>query len=63
MANEAVGKSQASVDIRLLDLLDPYHRHAIGTFNTYSRGPTHRSLTETAGGYNLGGADLPHTTL
>jgi hypothetical protein len=26
------------------------------------RGPTHRSLTDTGGGYNLGGADLPHTT-
>jgi hypothetical protein len=26
-------------------------------------GPTHRSLTDTGGGYNLGGVDLPHTTL
>jgi hypothetical protein len=38
-----------------------YHRHAIGTFNTCLRGPTHRSLTDTGGGYNLGGAGLPHT--
>jgi hypothetical protein len=37
------------------------HQHAIGTFNTCSRGPTHRSLIDTGGGYNLGGAGLPHT--
>jgi hypothetical protein len=43
-------------------LLDPYHQHAIDTFNTCSRRPTHRSLTDISGGYNLGGADLPHTT-
>jgi hypothetical protein len=57
----AVGKSQAPVDNRLLGLPDPYHRHVIGTFNTYSRGPTERSLIDTGGGYNLGGAGLPHT--
>jgi hypothetical protein len=55
-------QSQASIDSRLLGLLSPYHQHAIGMFNTYSRGPTHRSLTDAAGGYNFGGADLPHTT-
>jgi hypothetical protein len=38
------GKSQAFVDIRLLGLPGPYHRHAIGTFNTCLRGATHRSL-------------------
>jgi hypothetical protein len=38
------------------------HQHAIGTFNTCSRGPTHWSLTDTGGDYNLGGAGLPHTT-
>jgi hypothetical protein len=59
---KAVGKSQASVDNQLLGLPDPYHRHAIGTFNTCSWGSTHRSLNDTGGGYNLGGADLPHTT-
>jgi hypothetical protein len=53
--------SQAPVDHQLLGLPDPYHRHAIGTFNTYSRGPTERSLIDTGGGYNLGGAGLPHT--
>jgi hypothetical protein len=41
--------------------LDPYHQHVIGTFNTCSREPTHRSLTDIGGGYNLGGVGLPHT--
>jgi hypothetical protein len=62
IANEAVGKRQASVDNQLLGLPGPYHRHAIGTFNTCSRGPTHRSLTDTGGAYSLKGAGLPHTT-
>jgi hypothetical protein len=53
------GKSQASVDNWLLGLPSSHHRHAIGTFNTYSRGPTERSLIDTGGGYNLGGASLP----
>jgi hypothetical protein len=57
-----VGKSQTFIDNRLLGLLGPYHRHAIGTFNTCSWGPTHRFLTDSGGGYNLGGAGLPHTT-
>jgi hypothetical protein len=43
-------------------LLGPYLQHVISTFNTCSRGPTYRSLTNTSGGYNLGGADLPHHT-
>jgi hypothetical protein len=59
---DTVGKSQASVDNRLLGLSDPYHRHAIGTFNICSRKPTHRSLTDPGGGYNLEGVDFPHTT-
>jgi hypothetical protein len=49
-ANEIMGKSQASVDHRLLALSGSYLRHTIGTFNTYSWGPTHRSLTDTNGG-------------
>jgi hypothetical protein len=53
------GQIQASVDDILLDLLDPYQQHVIGTLNTCSRGPTHRSLTDTGGGYNLVGVDLP----
>jgi hypothetical protein len=49
---EVVGLSQASVDSKLLDLPDPYLWHAISTFNTYTRGPTHRSLTDTVRSYN-----------
>jgi hypothetical protein len=56
-----MGKSQAPVDNRLLGLPGPYHRHAIGMFNTCSWGPTERYLIGTGGGYNLGGAGLPHT--
>jgi hypothetical protein len=62
ITNKAVGKSQASVDNRLLGLLRPYRRHAIGTFNTCLSGPTHRSLFDTGGGYNLGGVSFPHHT-
>jgi hypothetical protein len=50
------GEKSTPVDNWLLGLPDPYHRHAIGTFNTCSRGPTERSLIDTGGGYNLGGA-------
>jgi hypothetical protein len=62
IANEAVGTSQASIENWLLELLGPYHRHAVGTFNTCSRGPTHQSLTDSGGGYNLEGAGFPCTT-
>jgi hypothetical protein len=60
-SQRAVEKSQAPVDNRLLGLPGPYHRHAIGTYNTCSRGPTEWSLINTGRGYNLGGAGLPHT--
>jgi hypothetical protein len=60
---KAVGVKPPSVDVRILGLLDPYHQHAIGTFNTCSRGPTHRFLTDTGGGYRLEGAGFPHTIL
>jgi hypothetical protein len=56
------GQSQASINDRLLGLLGPYHQYAIGTFNTCSRGPTERFLTDTGGGYNLGCAGFPRTT-
>jgi hypothetical protein len=56
------GQSQASIDDGLLGLLGPYHQRAIGTFNTCSQGPPHRSLTDTGEGYNLGGVGLLHTT-
>jgi hypothetical protein len=45
--NEAVSLSQASVDDEILGLSGSYHRHAIGTFNTCSRVPTPRSITDT----------------
>jgi hypothetical protein len=53
---------QASIDSRLLGLLGLYHQHVISTFNTCSHKPTHRSLTDTGEGYNIGGATLSHTT-
>jgi hypothetical protein len=59
---EALGVKPPSVGNQLLGLPGPYHWHAIGTFNTCSQGPIHRSLIDTGGGYNLGGASLPHTT-
>jgi hypothetical protein len=46
-------ESQTSIDSRLLDLPDPYHRHEIGMFNTCSQVPTLRSLTGTGGGYHI----------
>jgi hypothetical protein len=56
------GQSQPSVDGQLLGLPSPYHRHAIGTFNTCSRGLTHQSLIDTGGGYNPEGVGFSHTT-
>jgi hypothetical protein len=53
VAIEAVRLSQTSVNNRLLGLPGPYHRHAIDTFNTCSRVPTPRSLTDTGGGYHI----------
>jgi hypothetical protein len=60
--NEAVILSQTSVDNELLGLLGTCHQHAIGTFNTCSRGSTHQSLIDTGGGHSLEGADFSHTT-
>jgi hypothetical protein len=56
------GQSQSLVDDGLLGLPSPSLRHVISTFNTCSQGPTHRSLTDTDEGYNLGGAGFPHHT-
>jgi hypothetical protein len=36
------------------------HQHAIGTFNTCSRGPTYQKLIDTGGGYNLARANFAH---
>jgi hypothetical protein len=49
------------VDNRLLRLPYAYHWHAIGTFNTCSRGAIKWSLIDTGGGYNLACAGLPCT--
>jgi hypothetical protein len=61
-AIDAVGVKPPSVGNQLLGLPGPYHRHAISMFNTCSQGPTHRPLTDTGGGYNLGGASFSHIT-
>jgi hypothetical protein len=44
---------QTSINGRLLGLLGLYHQHAIVTFNTCSRVPTPRSLTNIGGGYHI----------
>jgi hypothetical protein len=62
IAIEAVGVKPLSVDGKLLSLPGPYLWHTIGTFNTCSRVPIPRSLTDIGGGYNLGVASFPHTT-
>jgi hypothetical protein len=54
------GKSQASVDDKLHQFTRPILQHVISTFNTCSRIPTSWSLTDTDGGYNLGGASFQH---
>jgi hypothetical protein len=46
-----------------LTLLGPYHQYVIGTLNTSSQGPIHQFLTDTAEGYNLGGAGFTYHTL
>jgi hypothetical protein len=43
-------------------LTGPIYQHAISTFNTFSWGLTHWSLTNTGRGYSLGGAGFPHIT-
>jgi hypothetical protein len=61
-ANEAVGLSQASVDDMLLGLLDPYTSMWSVRSILARGGLTHMFLIDTCMGYNLGGADFPHTT-
>jgi hypothetical protein len=43
-------------------LTRPIYQHAIKTFSTCSRGPTHRSLTDIGRGYKLEGAGFSHHT-
>jgi hypothetical protein len=50
------------VRTQLLSRTHHKHQHVTSTFNTCSRGPTHRSLTDSSGGYSLEGASFPRTT-
>jgi hypothetical protein len=59
---KAVKKAKHMSTTSYIGLLGPYLQHVISIFNTCSRGPTHRSLIDTDGGYNLGGIGLPHVT-
>jgi hypothetical protein len=59
---EAVIKGKHLSTTCYVSLLGLYLRHVISTFNTCSRGPTHRFLTNTGRGYKLRGAGLPHHT-
>jgi hypothetical protein len=59
---EVVMKVKHLLTIGYVGLLGPYLQHVISTFNTCSRGPTHRYLTNTGGAYNLGGVSLPNHT-
>jgi hypothetical protein len=43
-------------------LTGPIYQYAIGTFNTCSRGSTHRSLADTDGGLQPWNIGFPHTT-
>jgi hypothetical protein len=52
-------QSQASINGMLLGLLGPYHQHAISTFNTCSRVPTPRYLTDTGRGYHIETSESP----
>jgi hypothetical protein len=47
------GRKPSSCRWPTIRFTGPISRHAIGTFNTCSRGPTERSLTDTGRGYNL----------
>jgi hypothetical protein len=52
-------ENQTSIDSRLLVLPGPYQQHVIGMFNTCSRVPTHRSLTDIGGGYHIETSEYP----
>jgi hypothetical protein len=59
-AIEAVEKAKYLLMTNYIGLLGTYLQHVISTFNTCSWGPTHQSLSDMDGGYNLGGAGFPH---
>jgi hypothetical protein len=52
----------AQLVTQLHQLIGLIYQYTIGTFNACSWGPTHRSFTDTSGGYNLGGVSFPHHT-
>jgi hypothetical protein len=54
------GKIKHLLTTGYIGLLDSYLQYVICTFNTFSWGPTHRSLTDTNGGYHLGDLSFPH---
>jgi hypothetical protein len=65
LPHDSLGVGDRSFDqvvTQLHQLTGPIYQHAIGTFNTCSWGPTHWSLTDISGGYNLGGANFTHQT-
>jgi hypothetical protein len=58
---EVVEKDTHLVAASYIGLLDPYHQHVISTFNNWSWGSTHRSLTETDGATTLEVSNFHHT--
>jgi hypothetical protein len=58
---EAIGESQSSVDERATHHFTGPIYLAYDQYVQYLlMGPTHQSLTDTDGGYHLGGVDFPH---
>jgi hypothetical protein len=55
-------KSHTTINSRLLGLLGPYTSMRSVRSILAHGGQIHRSLTDTGGGYNLGGVDFTHTT-
>jgi hypothetical protein len=56
-------KSSICWGICYIDLLGSYLQHVINMFNTCSWVPIHQSLTNTNGGYKLGGLSTYHRHL
>jgi hypothetical protein len=59
----SVLKTRICWRICYIGLLDPYLQYMISMFNTWSREPTHRSLTDIGGGYNLRCVGFPYHSL
>jgi hypothetical protein len=61
--NLRIGKGDfGQVVTQLHHLTSPIYQHMIGTFNTCPREPTHRSLIDIGGGYNLRDVSFLHHT-